>query len=140
MKTAISCGTLIINARGEILLCHVTGTNHWDIPKGLLDAGESTLVAAQRELFEETGLTFDISEFEELGRFAYRPNKQLHLYKVMAPMDLDDLDHLVCTSHFPHHVTGKPTPEMDDFRWATREDARILCWPRMAERLLSLPW
>ncbi|KRB78296.1 NUDIX domain-containing protein [Noviherbaspirillum sp. Root189] len=74
MKTAISCGTLIINARDEILLCHVTGKNHWDIPKGLLDAGESTLVAAQRELFEETGLTFDINAFEEFGRFAYRPN------------------------------------------------------------------
>ena len=56
MKIAISCGTLVINARGEILLCHVTGTNHWDIPKGLLDPGESTLVAAQRELVEETGL------------------------------------------------------------------------------------
>lgn len=140
MKPAISCGTLVINPRSEILLCHVTGTNHWDIPKGLLDPGESTLAAAQRELFEETGLTFGINEFEELSRFAYRPNKQLHLYKVMATMDLDNLDHLVCTSHFPHHVTGKPTPEMDGFRWATRKDARILCWPRMAERLLSLSW
>jgi hypothetical protein len=37
-------------------------------------------------------------------------------------------------------VTGEPTPETDGFRWATREEVAKLCWPRMAERLLSLSW
>ena len=30
-----SCGTLVINQHGQILLCHVTGTRNWDIPKGM---------------------------------------------------------------------------------------------------------
>jgi hypothetical protein len=53
---------------------------------------------------------------------------------------LCDLGHLVCRSFFPHHVTGKDTPEMDGFRWATRDEVAKLCWPRMAARLQSLSW
>ena len=137
---ATSCGTLLINQRGQILLCHVTGTRHWDIPKGMQDPGETTLQAAMRELREEAGLAFDSSAFVDLGSFDYRPDKRLHLYKVRAPDDMDCLDHLRCTSHFAHHVTGKDTPEVDGFRWASREEVRILCWPRMAQRLLALAW
>jgi len=139
-EQATSCGTLIINKRGELLLCHVTGTAHWDIPKGLQDPGESTLEAARRELREETGLEFDEEFFEEIGSFDYRPDKRLHLYKIRAPDDFDSLGHLKCTSLFPHHVTGKPTLEVDGFCWTTREDINRLCWPRMAKRLLSLDW
>lgn len=140
IEPATSCGTLVINDRHEILLCHVTGTTHWDIPKGMQDPGESTIEAAMRELKEETGLVFDPVLFEEIGDFDYQKHKRLHLYKVQAPKTLDSLDHLVCTSHFPHHATGKPTPEMDGFRWASRSEIRELCAPRMAERLLNTDW
>lgn len=139
-EPATSCGTLVINQEGQILLCHVTGTNHWDIPKGMQDPGESTIDAARRELQEETGLRFDEALFEEIGSFDYQRQKRLHLYKLRAPHGLDSLDHLVCTSHFAHHVTGEPTPEMDDFRWASRSEIRTLCAPRMAQRLLSMNW
>ncbi|MES2536299.1 MAG: NUDIX hydrolase [Pseudomonadota bacterium] len=140
MTIAISCGTLVINGKGQILLCHVTGTSHWDIPKGMQDPGESTLEAARREMQEEAGITFDEALFEDIGEFDYRRDKRLHLYKVVVPDDFDNLDHLVCTSHFPHHITGKDTPEVDGFCWADRADIRTMCWPRMAERLLSLDW
>jgi putative (di)nucleoside polyphosphate hydrolase len=137
---ATSCGTLVINEKTEILLCHVTGADHWDIPKGMQDPGESTIDAAMRELREETGLQFDEALFEEIGSFDYQRHKRLHLYKVHAPVSLDALDHLICTSHFVHHVTGKELPEMDGFRWASRDEIRTLCAPRMAEQLLSLQW
>src|SRR4051812_18401823 len=116
-EQATSCGTLVLNKRGELLLCHVTGTGHWDIPKGLQDPGETTLEAARRELREEAGLEFDEDLFEEIGSFDYRPDKRLHLYKVRAPDEFDSLGHLKCTSYFPHHVTGKSTPEVDGFCW-----------------------
>jgi putative (di)nucleoside polyphosphate hydrolase len=135
-----SCGTLVVNRRGELLLCHVTGTANWDIPKGLQDTGESPLEAARREMQEETGLVFEEALFENIGCFDYRPDKRLHLFKVCAPIDFDSLGHLICTSHFPHHSTGKPTPEVDGFCWASRNEIKTLCWPRMAERLLSLQW
>lgn len=136
----ISCGTLLINPHGQILLCHVTGTRNWDIPKGMQDPGESTLEAAMRELFEEAGLAFDAAAFEDLGVFDYRRDKRLHLYKVKAPAELASLEALKCTSYFPHQTTGTMTPEVDGFMWAGRDEVRTLCWPRMAERLLALAW
>lgn len=137
---ATSCGTLVVSKRGELLLCHVTGTHNWDIPKGIQDPGEDPLQAAKRELREETGLEFQEELFEEVGNFDYRPDKRLHLFRVYAPEDFDNLGHLICTSHFSHHITGAATPEMDGFRWATREEVGKLCWPRMAQRLLALDW
>jgi 8-oxo-dGTP pyrophosphatase MutT (NUDIX family) len=136
----VSCGTLVIDRSGRLLLCHVTGTAKWDIPKGMQDPGEEPLAAAMREMREETGLVFDAARFVDLGRFAYRRDKCLHLYKIEVGDELPDLDHLVCTSHFAHHLTGKQTPEMDGFRWATRDEIARLCWPRMGERLLAMDW
>lgn len=140
MSLPVSCGTLIVNSSGELLLCHVTGTAKWDIPKGMQDPGETPIQAAMRELREEAGLEFDEGMFEDLGCFDYRKDKRLHLFLVRAPEELSCLDHLACTSFFPHHVTGEPTPEADGFRWASREEIAALCWPRMAERLLSMKW
>ena len=137
---SVSCGVLVLNPRRELLLCHVTGTAKWDIPKGMQDPGESALVAAMRELQEEAGLCFAPERFEDLGEFAYRPDKRLHLYKVEAGTELATLDHLVCTSFFPHHKTGRQTPEVDAFRWASRDELVALCWPRMAGVLLSIGW
>jgi putative (di)nucleoside polyphosphate hydrolase len=140
MSLPVSCGTLIVNSSGQLLLCHVTGTAKWDIPKGMQDPGESTLEAAMRELREESGLVFDAAMFTDLGCFDYRKDKRLHLYRVRAPDELADLDHLCCTSFFPHLVTGEPTPECDGFRWAARNEIARLCWPRMAQQLLRLDW
>ena len=136
----VSCGTLVLNSAGELLLCHVTNTARWDLPKGIQDPGESTLEAAVRELGEEAGVAFAAERFEDLGGFAYRRDKRLHLYLVQAGDELGDLAQLSCTSFFPHPVTGRPTPEADGFRWAGRAELAALCWPRMGQLLLSLNW
>jgi putative (di)nucleoside polyphosphate hydrolase len=136
----VSCGTLVVNPAGQLLLCHVTNTAKWDIPKGMQDPGESTLETAMRELREEAGIGFPAECFEDLGVFDYRKDKRLHLYKVQAGEQLTTLDHLVCSSFFPHHTSGKATPEVDAFCWAARDQIVRLCWPRMAQRLLALAW
>ena len=136
----VSCGTLIVNPAGQLLLCHVTHTAKWDIPKGMQDPGESTLEAAMRELREEAGIAFAPERFTDLGLFDYRPDKRLHLYLVRSGADLASLDQLVCTSFFPHHVTGVSTPEVDAYRWAERAQLAKLCWPRMGQRLMALEW
>ncbi|MFP5391437.1 MAG: NUDIX hydrolase [Gammaproteobacteria bacterium] len=135
----VSCGTLVVNGAGELLLCHVTHTAKWDIPKGMRDAGETSLEAAMRELFEEAGLRFAEDRFEDLGVFDYRRDKRLHLFLVRAGDEVD-LKRLACTSFFPHAVTGKPVPETDGYRWAARAQVAALCWPNMAKRLLALAW
>jgi putative (di)nucleoside polyphosphate hydrolase len=136
----LSCGTLVVNSARQLLLCHVTGTAHWDIPKGMQDAGEHPLAAAMRELREEAGLVFDAACFVDLGSFDYRPDKRLQLYRLDVGDQLASLDALACTSFFPHHATGKPTPEADGYRWAKRGEIARLCWPRMGKRLLALDW
>ncbi len=136
----LSCGVLVVNAHGELLLCHVTHTAKWDIPKGMRDPGESALDAAIRELREEAGVGFARERFEDLGEFAYRPDKRLHLFRVAAGDELGTLEQLVCTSFFAHHVTGKQTPEADGYRFAGRDEVARLCWPRMAKLLLTLEW
>lgn len=136
----VSCGTLVVNPAGLLLLCHVTNTARWDIPKGMQDPGEDTLSAAIRELREEAGIVFAAARFEDLGGFAYRRDKRLHLFRVRVDDELGDLAALHCTSFFPHPVTGKPTPETDGFRWASRTEIGGLCWPRMGQLLLTLEW
>jgi putative (di)nucleoside polyphosphate hydrolase len=136
----VSCGTLVVNPRGDLLLCHVTNTAHWDIPKGMQDPGEDTLVAAMRELREEAGLAFEEARFQDLGCFDYRRDKRLHLYLVRVGDELGDLSQLACTSFFPHPHTGLATPETDGFRWAARPELDKLCWPRMGRLLATLAW
>jgi 8-oxo-dGTP pyrophosphatase MutT (NUDIX family) len=135
-----SCGTVIVNSNKEILLCHATGTSFWDIPKGRRELMESPLDAAKRELMEETGLKFENTAFEEIGVFRFQKEKRLHLYLVRAPNNLTDLEHLSCTSYFIHQTTGKAMPEMDAFRWASREDIKRLCILPLSVCLLSLTW
>jgi 8-oxo-dGTP pyrophosphatase MutT (NUDIX family) len=139
-RHTVSCGTLVLNSLGQLLLCHVTGTAAWDIPKGMRDPGETSLEAAMRELAEEAGVAFDAGRFLDLGEFDYRRDKRLHLFRVDAGDELGDLAHLACNSYFPHQKTGKPTPETDGFRWAGRGEISRLCWPRMGALLLTLDW
>ncbi len=136
----ISCGTVVINVAGEVLLCHVTGHDLWDLPKGMQEADEPALKTARRELHEETGLEFAEDLFVEVGCFDFRPDKRLHLFMERAPASLMDIKHLTCVSHFVHPETGVPTPEMDGFCWASRDDVRRLCGPNMQRVLLGIAW
>jgi ADP-ribose pyrophosphatase len=46
---------------------HAIQSDSWEIPRGFIDAGESDLTAALRELTEETGLSCDRSQIKSLG-------------------------------------------------------------------------
>lgn len=62
-----SAGGIVVNPEGKIALVEQHG-NSWSFPKGGIEAGESELEAATREIFEETGLQ-DIELVEELGNY-----------------------------------------------------------------------
>jgi 8-oxo-dGTP pyrophosphatase MutT (NUDIX family) len=131
----LSCGIVVVNDSAELLLCHVTGHDHWDLPKGGLRSGESPLQGAVRETYEETGLRFEAPALLELGRFAYSARKDLHLFAARHPR-IDPAE-LFCVSRFVDRATGRELPEMDGFGWFAFEAVAARCKPKLASVLLS---
>lgn len=118
-----------MNASAELLLCHATGTRHWDIPKGIADDGESAVDAALREAREECGLELDPGALHPVGHFAYRSDKDLELHAVL--IERIDPAICVCASTFVDRF-GRVRPEMDDFRWMPFGDIGAYCAKNMA--------
>ena len=116
-ERTLSCGVILLDRSGRLLLAHATETSHWDIPKGQGDPGEAPIDAALRELREETGIDLPPQRLTDLGRFAYRRDKDLHLFAARIRDGEVDIAHCVCTSMYPSRRNGAPIPEMDAFRW-----------------------
>ncbi|WP_233831298.1 NUDIX hydrolase [Paraburkholderia sp. ZP32-5] len=128
----VSCGIVLLDPNGRVLLAHATETTHWDIPKGQGEEGESPDVTALREMIEETGIALDPARLKDLGLFVYRRDKDLHLFAARASADELDLSGCTCTSLFPRRSDGTLIPEMDDYRWASIDEV-----PRYASRSLT---
>jgi 8-oxo-dGTP pyrophosphatase MutT (NUDIX family) len=118
----VSCGVVILDEAGRVFLAHATDTTHWDIPKGQGEPGELPIEAALRELLEETGIVFARERLADLGRFAYRHDKDLHLFATRVAADEVDIARCVCTSMFPSRRDGTMIPEMDAFRWTAPDE------------------
>jgi len=132
MTIALSCGLVLLNEDGDVLLAHATETRHWDIPKGAPDPGEDHRDTALRETREETGLVLDSHALIELGRFPYRRDKELHLFATRVRRAEVALNTLTCTSMFNSYHTGRLIPEMDAYRWATADEV-----PKYASQSLT---
>ncbi len=138
MRTT-SCGILVLDAAAELLLCHATGTTHWDIPKGGTEPGETPLQTALRETHEECGLAFAPDALLDLGRHPYRPAKDLHLFAVLA--ERFDAGRCRCSSQF-RDTWGRLRPEMDGFGWVPFERVPQHCARQMTTlltRTIALP-
>jgi 8-oxo-dGTP pyrophosphatase MutT (NUDIX family) len=126
----LSCGIVVLTDSRELLLCHVTGQRHWDLPKGGIHAGESPREAALRETSEETGLQIAAETLCDLGRHVYTAKKDLHLFACLSGR-LDTRE-LRCESCFVERGSGRARPEMDGFGWFPFARIAELCTPRLA--------
>lgn len=106
---------LVENEQGQLLMERVaryaTGTTSWELPAGRIEAGESVLDAARREVHEETGYETD-------------HHVQIHQYYPMSGMSN------LCV-HLVRCRAGARTGPIDEneirgFRWFSRQELREL--------------
>jgi 8-oxo-dGTP pyrophosphatase MutT (NUDIX family) len=129
-RRSLSCGIVVLLESRELLLCHVTGQRHWDLPKGGIHAGESARDAALRETHEETGLVVGNDALLDLGRHPYTAKKDLHLFACLSARI--DPRELHCASCFVDRISGRSRPEMDGFGWFAFDRIAGLCTPKLA--------
>ena len=98
--------------------------NYWDFPKGVVEAGETPLQAAIREVAEETAITDLNFRWGEIYRET-RPYN--HGHKIARY-------YIAETSATRVQLPVNPQlgrPEHSDFRWVTRDEALGLLTPRV---------
>jgi len=109
----LSCGVIVTNG-AHILLGHAARSRFWDIPKGVAEGAEEPLLAAVRELREETGLVVDPMTLQPLGRHEYLRDKDLELFGWRTDT-MPDAARLQCST-FIQLPDGARLPELDRFR------------------------
>ena len=97
----------------EILLVASRRNGRWGLPKGHIDPGETAIVAAEREAFEEAGVSGTISP-EAFGSYVYTKKGSSSRYNVSVFL----LKVHKISSQFLEHGKRKT-------RWVSVEDAII---------------
>lgn len=108
----ISAGVLFVKD-DSILLCHVTGYRHWDLPKGQPNEGEELIDAAIRECHEETGFIVNEEDLHFAGIIPYNRYKELALFVYKGEYEnLPNVGYCKCTTWLDNG-----DPEVDDFEY-----------------------
>lgn len=89
---------------------YAVGLHHYEIglPKGRLEAGESILEGAQRELKEEIG--YGARDLRELTRLSLAPGYMTHITRVVLARDL-----------YPEKLQGDEPEELEIVPWPIRD-------------------
>ena len=67
MKETQSAGGVVVHMKGKVLVVCQYG-HSWSLPKGHLEDNETPLKAAEREIFEESGIN-ELEYVKELGTY-----------------------------------------------------------------------
>jgi 8-oxo-dGTP pyrophosphatase MutT (NUDIX family) len=92
VKEQVSAGGVVFRGEKgsvEVVIVAVGGQNRWQLPKGLVDAGENPEIAAVREAREEGGVSSEVVQLIETIEYWYagldngirvRFHKRVHFY------------------------------------------------------------
>lgn len=122
-----SCGVLpyrMLNGQQEFLLVFETYSKCWSLPKGHIEAGETDVQTALRELYEETGLTATL-DTSRCASIEY-PISSFARKQV---------------AFFLGEVAGVPKVregEIDKFKWVTAEELKDYLFPDTYEACKAL--
>ncbi|HEU0299455.1 MAG TPA: NUDIX domain-containing protein [Longimicrobium sp.] len=115
----------------QVFLAHPGGpfwknkdSGAWTIPKGLVDEGETPLVAAQREFYEETGILPE-EPFLALGEIRQKAGKRVHAWAWEGDADPQRVTSNVMETEWPRG-SGRLIrfPEVDRCAWFSAAEAR----------------
>ena len=84
-----SAAVLIENEQGELLIVKSDYKDHWSLPGGIVDSGESPLKAAVREVEEEVGIKID-AESLQLAMGASRHSDEFLTHQFVFFTQLED--------------------------------------------------
>lgn len=118
----IGVSTLARDETGQVLLCRRTDDASWCLPGGLLEIGESPTVGALRELWEEAGVTGEITRL--LGVFddpTWGSRSSVHQIAMTFEVNVSDTEtpvpgeEMSAAQYFPvdalpEPLTPRPTP------------------------------
>jgi 8-oxo-(d)GTP phosphatase len=131
-----SAGGIIVGPQGSIVLVEQHG-NSWSFPKGGIEEGESPLVAAQREIEEETGLT-ELTYIKPLGSYTRYSLALDGKTENPAWGNRKRTFFLFTTAQTTFH-THDPQGEITQVRWVSIEEAlQLLTHPKDKEFLESV--
>ena len=114
----------VFNSKGEVLLTKRSPEkrsypNLWALTGGAVLAGENSLAAVQRELFEETGIQADLKEFR-LVDTCVRRDCFCDIYFLRKDVPLSDM-------------VMQPG-ETCDCKWASRSEFELMCRQKQIAR------
>ncbi len=115
----LTCATLIYSKEtNRFLVCHVTETKHWSLPKGIYDVEDDHPInAAIREVQEETGYEIlDVWNMAYVGTYLYLAAKDMSLYFYQIENELP-ISKMKCSTTFTSKYSSKPKPEVDNYKW-----------------------
>lgn len=132
MKKTFSAGGVVLNPQGKVLVVN-QNHNSWSLPKGHIDPGEDALMAARREVLEESGIT-ELELIADLG--AYERFK-IGLDGVDDPSELKVMSFYLFRTR---QTELKPTdPHNPEARWLDKNEvAPLLTHPKDKEFFLSI--
>lgn len=115
---------------GNILLvkrAFEPGAGKWSIPGGLVELGEKLSEACAREMLEETGLEIEVLELINAYDMVERDDSEKVKY------------HYILVDFLAKPVGGeeKPSEEVVEMKWVTREEARKMDLTRTARKVID---